>query len=76
MSQTVSRRVVDYRNRLASDVTDLYFARAELIRARPVMVTDSVLEQVALELKLDELEARLDFLTAGAVRRWYTPKTQ
>jgi hypothetical protein len=76
MSQTVSRRVVDYRNRLASDVTDLYFARAELIRARPLMGTDSVLEQVELELKLDELEARLDFLTVGAVRRWYTPKTQ
>jgi frataxin-like iron-binding protein CyaY len=76
MAQTVSRRIVDYRNRLASDVTDLYFARVELIQARPLMATDSVLEQVELELKLDELEARLDFLSAGAVRRWYTPKTQ
>ena len=76
MAQTVSRRVVDYRNRLTSSVTDLYFARAELIRARPMMGTDSVLEQVELELKLEEIEARLDFLTAGAVRRWYTPKTQ
>ena len=76
MSQTVSRGVVTYRNRLASDVTDLYFARADLLRARPMLASDSVLEQVELELKLDELEARLDFLTAGAVGRWYTSQNQ
>ena len=41
-----------------------------------MLASDSVLEQVELELKLDELEARLDFLTAGAVGRWYTSQNQ
>ena len=70
MEARLNRRAAELRQTLADQVTDLYFARAELIEHRPQMDETSLLDQIDQELLIQELEAQLNILTDGAVRRW------
>ncbi|MBT3218906.1 MAG: hypothetical protein HN348_07420 [Proteobacteria bacterium] len=70
MEARLNRRATVLRQNLASQVTDLYFARAELIEHRPRMTETSLHDQIDHELLIQELEAQLNILTDGAVSRW------
>ncbi len=62
-----SRDASRYRIALSQQVADLYFARAELVAAASVHT--SVGEAVKTRLRIEEIDARLDSLTDGAVSR-------
>jgi len=71
----IERDVLGYQAELATQVTDLYRTRAELVAERPRMSNANLQRQVQHELAIDELEARLDALTDGAVTRWVARET-
>jgi hypothetical protein len=70
LAARVTRRVTEYRNSLALQVTDLYFARQQLLLETGELHTASLLDQVQFRLQVAEIEARLDYLTDGAVSRY------
>lgn len=61
-----------YQAELAATVTDLYRTHAELVAERHAMSGERLQRRVLHELAIDEIEARLDALSDGAVHRWRT----
>ena len=70
MGGRVGRTATNYRSKLADDVRDLYAARNALYFERAAVPPQTLAEEVTWQLRLQELEARLDALTDGAVSAW------
>ncbi len=70
LSNRVGRKAVKYRSVVVEHISELYFARLDIVRQRESLASSSLAARVDNELKIEELEARLDLLTGGAVSRW------
>ncbi len=66
----VSRGVTGYRDDLAGTISRLYLSRQRLALERALVRDESLVQQVDRELRIAEVEARLDALTDGAVSAW------
>jgi photosystem II stability/assembly factor-like uncharacterized protein len=71
----LDKNLADYQATLADTVTDLYNTRTELVAERARLRGDRLQRRVFHELAIDEIEARLDALTEGAVLRWESSAT-
>jgi hypothetical protein len=68
----LDRLGADYGIDLSRTVSELYYQRQALASERAAVRDRPVLEQVVHELRIAEIEARLDALTDGAVTAWET----
>lgn len=66
----LNRQALAYRQHVVQDITELYFARAELMGRAPLVRAESLHARVDHEIRIREIEARLDVLTEGAVSAW------
>ena len=71
----VNRGLVRYRDQLTEQVTQLYRERQRLALEKLRFRDDELLRQVNRELRLAEVDARLDALTNSAVSRWAAAQT-
>ena len=68
--EAADREATEYRGELTRDIVALYRARNTLWLERAAVPPDSLLAEVRWQLRLDDIEARLDALTDGAVSAW------
>ncbi len=68
----VSQQILRYRTRLGGDVAAAWISRQRLAEDRAIVGTRSLQAQVEHELKIAELDARLDIWTNGAFTRSLT----
>jgi len=70
LAARMDRRAVEYQRKLAEIVTELYYRRAVLVAERALKRSDPLVVRVAHEIAIQEVEARLDVFTDGAVTAW------
>lgn len=66
----LDRRSAVYQRDTSDSVTKMYFERQDLVARRSALANASLPDRVYHELRIHELEARLDALTEGTVSRW------
>jgi hypothetical protein len=71
LARAIARHGADYRAGLVAGVDRLYAARQRLASAQP---EGELLERVLRDLQVQELDARLDFVSGGAVAAWGEPR--